>query len=231
MSWQKLQPESIAWRESDNRQEKPITEEPSSLKQVMFSLDAIFSNASAAHGVLLLVVSGGLRLDDGQEVTKEDLLWIPGRTVKGTVTGRCLVKTCVFELQVSSQFGPAEITLIKKQAISWQSFDDPAGRPTQPVQVLMEGNLSILRTRFVPEYTAGDHWHDFDTWYFITDGDMRFGHEGVYKTGEVRQVSGGFSYGPEEPGIDGVEFVLVSIGGPVMLHWADIEPAPRGQLQ
>ena len=172
MSWQKLQPDSLAWRESDNRQEKLITEEPSSLKQVMFSHDAIFNNASAAHGVLLLVVSGGLQLDDGQEVQKEDLLWIPGRTVKGTVTGRCLAKTCVFELQVSSPFGPAEITLIKKQEIFWQSFDDPAGRPTQPVQVLMEGNLSILRTRFVPEYTAGDHWHDFDTWYFITDGDI-----------------------------------------------------------
>jgi hypothetical protein len=47
----------------------------------------------------------------------------------------------------------------------------------------------------------------------------------------VRQVTGGYSYGPEEPGDDGVEFVLVSVGGPVMLHWADMEPAPRGQLQ
>jgi hypothetical protein len=24
---------------------------------------------------------------------------------------------------------------------------------------------------------------------------------------------------------------LVSVGGPVMLHWADVEPAPKGQLQ
>ena len=47
MSWQKLQPDSLAWRESDNRQEKLITEEPSSLKQVMFSHDAIFNNASS----------------------------------------------------------------------------------------------------------------------------------------------------------------------------------------
>tara|TARA_B100000809_G_C15020700_1_gene488329 strand:- start:309 stop:1004 length:696 start_codon:yes stop_codon:yes gene_type:complete len=231
MSWQKFHPDSLAWSERENRQEKLITEEPSGLKQVMFSSGATFNNASTTYGVLLLVVSGGLQLDDGQEVKKEDLLWIPARTEKGTVTGLCLAGTCVFELQVSAPLGPAEITLIKKQAFAWQSFDDPAGRPTQPVQLLMGGNLSILRTRFVPEYTAGDHWHDFDTWYFITDGDMRFGHEGVYKTGQVRQVTGGYSYGPEEPGDDGVEFVLVSVGGPVMLHWADMEPAPRGQLQ
>ena len=231
MSWQKFHPESLAWRESEHQQEKLITEEPSGLKQIMFSRGATFNSARTGYGVLLLVVSGSLQLDDGREVNKEDLLWIPAGMEKGTVTGRCLAETCVFELLVSSPLGPPEIRLIKKQAFTWQSFDDPVGRPTQPVQVLMEGNLSILRTRFVPEYTAGDHWHDFDTWYFITDGDMRFGHEGVYKTGEVRQVTGGYSYGPEEPGDQGVEFVLVSVGGPVMLHWADIEPAPKGKLQ
>jgi hypothetical protein len=231
MSWQKFDPDSLAWRESEDRKEKLITEEPSGLKQVMFNRGATFCSTSATYGVLLLVVRGELQLQDGREVKKDDLLWIPAGTETGTVTGTCLAETCVFELQVRSALGPEEITLIKKEAFSWQSFDDPAGRPTQPVQVLMEGNLSILRTRFVPEYTAGDHWHDFDTWYFITDGDMRFGHEGVYKTGQVRQVTGGYSYGPEEPGDDGVEFVLVSIGGPVMLHWADLEPAPRGQLQ
>ncbi len=231
MSWQKFHPDSLAWHKRENRQEKLITEKPSGLKQVMFSSGATFNSACTEYGVLLLVVSGTLQLDDGREVNKEDLLWIPAGMEKGTVTGRCLAETCVFELQVSSPFGPAKISLIKKPAFPWQSFDDPAGRPTQPVQVLMEGNLSILRTRFVPEYTAGDHWHDFDTWYFITDGDMRFGHEGVYKTGQVRQVTGGYSYGPEEPGGDGVEFVLVSVGGPVMLHWADVEPAPKGRLQ
>lgn len=231
MSWQKFDPDSLAWRERDDRKEKLITEAPSGLKQIMFSSGTTFCNASTTYGVLLLVVTGELQLHDGQELKKEDLLWIPANTETGAVTGTWPAETCVFELQVKSALGPDKVTLIKKETVPWASFDDPEGRPTQPVQVLMEGNLSILRTRFVPEYTAGDHWHDFDTWYFITDGDMRFGHEGVYKTGQVRQVTGGYSYGPEEPGDDGVEFVLVSVGGPVMLHWADLEPAPKGQLQ
>ena len=66
------------------------------------------------------------------------------------------------------------------------------GLPTQPVQLLLESEkLPVVRTRFVQEYSAGEHWHDFDTWYFITEGNMRFGHEGIYETGDVRQVSGG----------------------------------------
>ncbi len=63
-----------------------------------------------------------------------------------------------------------------------------------------------------------------------TRGRMRFGAEGWYETGDIRMVDGGRSYGPEEPGEDGVEFLLVSCGGPVNLHWADLEPAPNGPL-
>ena len=42
MSWQMLHPDSLAWRESKNRQEKLITEEPSCLKQVVFNSGATF---------------------------------------------------------------------------------------------------------------------------------------------------------------------------------------------
>ena len=49
--------------------------------------------------------------------------------------------------------------------------------------------------------------------------------------GRHNPSSGGYSYGPEEPGSDGVEFVLVSVGGGVALHWADLEPAPNGKLR
>jgi hypothetical protein len=80
MSWQKLHPDSLAWHKRENRQEKLITEEPSGLKQIMFSGGATFNSASTTYGVLLLLVSGGLQLDDGQETEKEDLLWIPART-------------------------------------------------------------------------------------------------------------------------------------------------------
>lgn len=114
---------------------------------------------------------------------------------------------------------------------AWQEFDDPAGRPTQPVQMLFDTDPYVLRTRFVPGFSAAEHWHDFDTLYLITAGRMRFGDEGWYETGDIRWVSGGQSYGPEEPGADGVEFILVSSGGPVHLHWADLEPPPRGKLQ
>jgi anti-sigma factor ChrR (cupin superfamily) len=115
--------------------------------------------------------------------------------------------------------------------VAWQEFDDPAGRPTQPVQILFDTDPYVLRTRFVPGFSAAEHWHDFDTLYLIDAGRMRFGDEGWYETGDIRWVSGGQSYGPEEPGADGVEFILVSSGGPVHLRWADLEPPPRGKLQ
>lgn len=115
--------------------------------------------------------------------------------------------------------------------VEWEEFEDPAGRPTQPVQVLSGEDPYILRTRFTPDYVAGEHWHDFDTIYFITDGSMQFGpQEPMYETGDIRWVKGGRSYGPERPGPDGVEFILISVGGPVNLHWADLEPAPKGTL-
>jgi hypothetical protein len=114
--------------------------------------------------------------------------------------------------------------------VPWQEFDDPAGRPTQPVQILFGNDPYVLRTRFVPGFSAAEHWHDFDTLYLINAGRMRFGDEGWYEAGDIRWVSGGQSYGPEEPGPEGVEFILISSGGPVALHWADLEPPPRGKL-
>lgn len=120
---------------------------------------------------------------------------------------------------------------VSSAQVPWEAFEDPAGRPTQPVQVLAAEDPYILRTRFVPEYIAGEHWHDFDTVYFVTDGSMQFGaQEPMYHAGDIRWVKGGHSYGPEQPGPHGVEFVLVSIGGPVNLHWADLDPAPHGSI-
>ncbi len=120
---------------------------------------------------------------------------------------------------------------VNMDQVPWEDFPDPAGRPTQPVQVLSAEDPYILRTRFVPEYIAGEHWHDFDTVYFITAGSMQFGpQEPCYHAGDIRWVKGGHAYGPEQPGPDGVEFILISIGGPVNLHWADLDPAPHGRL-
>ena len=87
-------------------------------------------------------------------------------------------------------------------------------------------SVSALRTRFDATFIAGEHWHDFDTLYFISDGRMQFGDEGWFDRGDIRAVHGGHSYGPERPGTEGVEFILVSVGGPVVLHWSDLEPPP-----
>jgi len=227
MSWQKFSPDELTWQGVADHQERVITSEPYPLKQKRIAIDGSWRFGSEAGGVLVLLLAGELKLDDGRSIKAEDLLWVPAGA---SVSGDCLDEVSAFELHVPADIGPSELRVIEKSAFSWQNFDDPAGRPTQPVQVLMEGNLSILRTRFQPDFTASDHWHDFDTWYFITDGSMRFGHEGIYETGQVRQVSGGYSYGPEEPGDEGVEFVLVSVGGAVVLHWADLEDAPHGAL-
>ena len=39
-------------------------------------------------------------------------------------------------------------------------------------------------------------------------------------------VKGGYSYGPEKPGKDGVTFILISNGGPIDLNWSDIKKPP-----
>lgn len=115
--------------------------------------------------------------------------------------------------------------------VAFVDFPDANGRDTQPVQALFTQGPYLLRTRFAPEFLAGEHWHDFDTVYLVRAGAMRFGpHEPWYRAGDLRWVRGGHAYGPEQPGPDGVEFLLLSCGGPVSLHWADLEPAPKGPV-
>ena len=218
--WQKHDPASMAWTGAG----EGVEQRSISAALTMFRLSG-GSAITLEAGSLLLVDDGALRVAGLGEAVRGDLAWLVEPAQVDAEDGASF-----YCLSVDPGIGPGASTLIESRHFDWQEFEDPAGRPTQPVQVLMEGDLAILRTRFVPEYTAGEHWHDFDTWYFITDGNMRFGHEGWYETGQVRQVRGGFSYGPEEPGDSGVEFVLVSVGGPVNLHWADLEPAPNGVL-
>ena len=136
----------------------------------------------------------------------------------------------IYALKLMDIEVPEKAQVILGEGRPFEDYPDPNDRPTQPVQVLSEGPVSVLRTRFVPEFCAAEHWHDFDTWYFILSGSMRFGEEGVYVAKDVRQVEGGYSYGPEDPGPEGVDFILVSVGGPIALHWTDLEPSPKGSL-
>jgi hypothetical protein len=110
--------------------------------------------------------------------------------------------------------------------IEWEMYPDPNGRPTSPVKVVSAGDPGILYAKFDPGYTAGEHWHPYDTVYIITRGTLRFGDEGTFGIGDIRWVKGGHSYGPEETGPDGVEFLLISLGGPVGLNWSDIYEPP-----
>jgi len=111
--------------------------------------------------------------------------------------------------------------------IPWETFPDPHNRPTSPVKVVSPEDPNILYVKFDPNFTAGEHWHPHDTVYIVTKGSLRFGNEGTFGPGDVRWVKGGHSYGPEEAGLDGVEFLLVSLGGPIGLNWSDIYEPPH----
>tara|TARA_B100000029_G_scaffold263772_1_gene259939 strand:- start:3218 stop:3982 length:765 start_codon:yes stop_codon:yes gene_type:complete len=119
--------------------------------------------------------------------------------------------------------GSANVNKIKSEL-----FHDPHGRPTQPVKIISNENPWVIETTFDADYIAADHWHAYNTLYFIMEGEMEFGpDEPLYKKGDIRVVKGGYSYGPEKPGKDGVKFILISNGGPVDLNWSDITPPPR----
>ena len=119
--------------------------------------------------------------------------------------------------------GSANVNKIKSEL-----FHDPHGRPTQPVKIISNENPWVIETTFDADYIASDHWHAHNTLYFIMEGEMEFGpDEPLYKKGDIRVVKGGYSYGPEKPGKDGVKFILISNGGPVDLNWSDIIPPPR----
>ncbi len=221
--WQHIRPQSIGWQAvGEGLQRKDLADTPAVLRQWQ-----VPARGELELQGLLLVTDGEATCGD-QTLLPRTLFW----SATAVTVGAGDEGTCLYQLIPSRGESPnVSQVVLPRDELPWEEFDDPAGRPTQPVQVLLEGSLAALRTRFVPEYSAGEHWHDFDTFYFITNGDMQFGDEGQYYTGDVRQVQGGYSYGPEQPGPDGVEFVLVSLGGGVALHWADLEPAPNGRLQ
>ncbi len=180
--------------------------------------------ALKAERALYLLSAGELKKTGGRSLVRGDLYWCNAKDESLLFGSNGATVYCIEPMQgLGRELLSREIA---SDCIPWENFADPAGRPTQPVQVLLDGTVSVLRTRFDPSYIAGEHWHDFDTLYFISEGRMQFGDEGWFEQGEIRAVHGGHSYGPERPGAAGVEFVLVSIGGPVALHWSDLEKPP-----
>lgn len=220
----RITPHQVAWSSSEAQhgfQRELFTSDVVQLREHRLVGAAAFSTSSFT---LYLLTAGELRLGAEQTFGSGDLYWCETDKEPLVAGNDGATFYAIETLQSIGRELPTQN--IVGSAIPWEHFDDPAGRPTQPVQVLLEGSLSALRTRFDPSYIAGEHWHDFDTLYFISDGRMQFGDEGWFDQGDIRAVHGGHSYGPERPGTDGVEFVLISLGGPVALHWSDLEPPP-----
>ena len=220
-NWQHIHAAGVPWKATDGAEHRVLLWEP-----VVIEEWRVPEGGRLELDGLGLIGSGTTSLAEERAGTGA-LLWSRHGIALEALEGPLRL----YRLEMPEALAPdSERFVINADDCSWESFDDPAGRPTQPVQVLLEGPLAALRTRFAPDFEAGEHWHDFDTLYFITDGDMQFGSEGQYHVGDIRHVRGGFSYGPEKPGPEGVEFVLFSLGGAVALRWADLEAAPNGSL-
>jgi mannose-6-phosphate isomerase-like protein (cupin superfamily) len=77
----------------------------------------------------------------------------------------------------------------------------------------------IVPNQFPPNTVAERHAHAADTIYVITKGTMTFNDgTGWYGAGDVRWVRANNTYGPEESGPEGCEFILISMG-PIDVQW------------
>ena len=248
----RVRPAEVAWEQFEDAHGRPTTPVRVLKPGDPYVLQAKFPPGFEAglhwhpFDTIYLITGGEMTVGDEGAYRPGDLRWVKAGHVYGPE--RAGAEGVEFHLvSLGGEIGlnwadlydvPGELTTrlaacqqrwgrVHMDDVPWEEFPDPAGRPTQPVQVLCNDDPYVLRTRFAPDYVAGEHWHDFDTLYFITAGSMQFGDEGWFETGDIRWVRGGHSYGPERPGPRGVEFVLVSCGGPVNLHWSDLEPPPR----
>jgi hypothetical protein len=100
--------------------------------------------------------------------------------------------------------------------LEWQPVE---GYPQVSMKFLGE-SLDVgpwaMQIRFAPNYVERRHWHEADTFYIITAGEMGVGDEGTYRPGDVRWVRARTFYGPETAGPEGCEFILIGAGNPAM---------------
>jgi hypothetical protein len=100
--------------------------------------------------------------------------------------------------------------------VEWQPVE---GYPDVSMRFLgesLEAGPWAMQIRFAPGYVESPHWHEADTFYIITKGEMVVGDEGAYRPGDVRWVRARTFYGPETAGADGCEFILIGAGNPAM---------------
>jgi hypothetical protein len=102
--------------------------------------------------------------------------------------------------------------------VPWEDFEDPnePGRGVGPlVRYLVDpssGNRVMHIRSWPARGRAAPHWHLSDTVYIVTKGEFIVEGEGSYREGDLRWVRGGFAYGPEQCGPDGVEYMFFSLG-------------------
>ena len=256
--WGRIVRDDIRWQDAPQlgagvRQRQLGSAGGPSILELMLSPNATLPPHRLRADGLCLFDAGSLSVVGEGEYGVDDLRFVPSTAL----TPRARAGEAGARVLILGLDGPAELVIAKdaseaaelaapqnaREAVArterraslrdtpFLDFPDAAGRETQPVQLLFTDGPFALRTRFNPSFSAGEHWHDFDTVYFVREGGMQFGpQEPWYSAGDIRWVRGGHAYGPEQPGPAGVDFVLVSLGGPVSLHWADLEAAPRGRI-
>jgi len=124
-------------------------------------------------------------------------------------------------------------TVIGIDELPWVGYMGPGATEPSPhvfTKTLMDpasGHFCMV-VRIEPGAAGPSHWHTSDTIYIVRRGELHIPGEGVYREGDFRWVQGGYAYGGELPGPDGVEFFFISLG-PYGWFDPDLEEPPRGR--
>jgi hypothetical protein len=124
-------------------------------------------------------------------------------------------------------------TVITIDDLPWVGYLGPQATEPSPhvfTKTLIDpasGNFFML-VRIEPGAPGPSHWHPSDTIYIPRRGELHIPGEGVYREGDVRWVKGGYAYGGELPGPDGVEFLFISLG-PYGWFDPDVDEPPLGR--
>lgn len=106
--------------------------------------------------------------------------------------------------------------------IPWTPYVDPhlPGGPDVAMVKILEP--CAFYVWFKPGFRAPAHAHPHDTYYFVTEGAIRFGEDEQWVLpNSVRGVPAGHVYGPEVAHPDlGVRFLIIS-SGPITIDWVD----------
>jgi hypothetical protein len=136
------------------------------------------------------------------------------------------------ELVVTPVNPLAPRTVITIDKLPWVGYIGPDGAEapgvyTKTLADPASDNFFML-VRAEPGAIGPPHWHLSDTIYIVRFGELTVPGEATYRVGDVRWVQGGFAYGGEVPGPEGVEFFFISLG-PYGMFFPDDVPPPLGR--